>query len=89
MNDHFRGARCSRFCLAGSHIAATRAQCWSALRTIAGGAHHDHSVLAALFGDRRDSCVSAQGVVVPLRGAHVLGSHGAAIFYDHRIRDAR
>ena len=44
--------------------------------TIAGVAHQDHSVLAALFGDRRDSCVRAQGVVVSLdKGPRGLGEH--------------
>src|SRR6516165_4968253 len=43
---------------------------------IAGVAHQDHSVLAALFGDRRDSCVRAQGVVVSLdKGPRGLGEH--------------
>jgi hypothetical protein len=52
--------------------------------TIAGVAHQDHPVLAALFGDRRDSCVSAQGVVVSLRkGPRGLSEHRGGYDSSH------
>src|SRR5215469_12765465 len=51
---------------------------------IAGVAHQDHPVLAALFGDRRDSCVRAQGVVVSLRkGPRGLGEHRGGYDSSH------
>src|SRR6516164_70441 len=52
--------------------------------TIAGVAHQDHPVLAALFGDRRDSCVRAQGVVVSLgKGPRGLGEHRGGYDSSH------
>src|SRR5215467_4821453 len=51
---------------------------------IAGVAHQYHPVLAALFGDRRDSCVRAQGVVVSLRkGPRGLSEHRGGYDSSH------
>src|SRR5215469_13785958 len=51
---------------------------------IAGVAHQDHPVLAALFGDRRDSCERAQGVVVSLRkGPRGLSEHRGGYDSSH------
>src|SRR5215469_15559543 len=51
---------------------------------IAGVAHQDHPVLAALFGDRRDSGVSAQGVIVSLdKGPRGLSEHRGGYDSSH------
>jgi len=51
---------------------------------IAGVAHQDHPVLAAPFGDGRDSCVRAQGVVISLRkGPRGLGEHRGGYDSSH------
>src|SRR5215469_17871625 len=52
--------------------------------TIAGVAHQDHTAFAALFGDWRDSGVSAQGVVVSLsKGPRGLGEHRGGYDSSH------
>src|SRR5215471_7601668 len=52
--------------------------------TIARVAHQDHPMLAALLGDRRDSCVRAQGMVVSLsKGPRGLGEHRGGYDSSH------